>query len=194
MSERVRARRHHRSAQSSGWAVSPETFALFIPIVLAVLLMPLGMGGRHPFGQLFLSSAAIAAAERVGIGAGTAAEAGAEAEAGGATGHALQGARRLSLAAWHLPSGCGLRAEATFLAVDHRPRRTPPGRATASTKAPGAAGAPAGTAVAPGARPPRGGLKTPPFGGIKTPPGGGFSYTPHLPLTRFSRLILTSTH
>ena len=62
MSERVRARRHHRSAQSSGWAVSPETFALFIPVVLAVVLMPLGMGGRHPFGQLFLSSAAIAAA------------------------------------------------------------------------------------------------------------------------------------
>ena len=62
MSERVRARRHHRSAQSSGWAVSPETFALFIPVVLAVLLMPLGMGGRHPFGQLFLSAAAIAAA------------------------------------------------------------------------------------------------------------------------------------
>ena len=62
MSERVRARRHHRSAQSSGWAVSPETFALFTPVVLAVLLMPLGMGGRHPFGQLFLSSAAIAAA------------------------------------------------------------------------------------------------------------------------------------
>ncbi len=61
MSERVRARRHHRSAQSSGWAVSPETFALFIPIVLAVVLMPLGMGGRHPFGQLFLSFAAIAA-------------------------------------------------------------------------------------------------------------------------------------
>ena len=62
MSERVRARRHHRSAQSSGWAVSPETFALFIPVVLAVVLMPLGMGGRHPFGQLFLSAAAIAAA------------------------------------------------------------------------------------------------------------------------------------
>ena len=62
MSERVRARRHHRSAQSSGWAVSPETCALFIPIVLAVILMPLGMGGRHPLGQLFLSAAAIAAA------------------------------------------------------------------------------------------------------------------------------------
>ena len=59
MSERVRARRHHRSAQSSGWAVSPETFALFIPVVLAVILMPLGMGGRHPLGQLFLSAAAI---------------------------------------------------------------------------------------------------------------------------------------
>jgi O-antigen ligase/tetratricopeptide (TPR) repeat protein len=62
MSERVRARRHHRSAQSSGWAASPETLALFIPVVFAVVLMPLGMGGRHPFGQLFLSSAAIAAA------------------------------------------------------------------------------------------------------------------------------------
>ncbi len=62
MSERVRARRHHRTAQSSGWAVSPETCALFIPIVLAVILMPLGMGGRHPLGQLFLSAAAIAAA------------------------------------------------------------------------------------------------------------------------------------
>ena len=62
MSERVRARRHHRSAQSSGWAVSPETCALFIPIVLAVILMPLGMGGRHPLGQLFLSAAAMAAA------------------------------------------------------------------------------------------------------------------------------------
>ena len=53
MSERVRARRHHRSAQSSGWAVSPETFALFIPVILAVILMPLGMGGRHPFGEFF---------------------------------------------------------------------------------------------------------------------------------------------
>ena len=62
MSERVRARRHHRSAQSSGWAVPPETFALFIPVVLAVVLMPLGMGGRHPYGQLFLSAAALAAA------------------------------------------------------------------------------------------------------------------------------------
>ena len=61
MSERVRARRHHRTAQSSGWAIPPETLALFIPIVLAVVLMPLGMGGRHPLGQLFLSSAAVAA-------------------------------------------------------------------------------------------------------------------------------------
>ena len=62
MSERVRARRHQRSAQSPGWAASPETFALLIPVVLAVILMPLGMGGRHPLGQLFLSAAAIAAA------------------------------------------------------------------------------------------------------------------------------------
>ena len=62
MSGRVRARRHHRSAQSSGWAVPPETLALLIPVVLAVILMPLGMGGRHPLGQLFLSSAAVAAA------------------------------------------------------------------------------------------------------------------------------------
>ncbi len=62
MSERVRARRHHRAAQSPGWAVQPETCALFIPVVLAVILMPLGMGGRHPLGQLFLSAAAIAAA------------------------------------------------------------------------------------------------------------------------------------
>ena len=62
MSGRVRAGRHHRSAQSSGWAVPPETLALLIPVVLAVILMPLGMGGRHPIGQLFLSSAAIAAA------------------------------------------------------------------------------------------------------------------------------------
>ena len=62
MSGRVRARRHHRSAQSSGWAVPPETLALLIPVVLAVILMPLGMGGRHPIGQLFLSSAAVAAA------------------------------------------------------------------------------------------------------------------------------------
>jgi O-antigen ligase len=54
--------RHHRPAQSRGWAVQPETLALFIPVVLAVILMPLGMGGRHPVGQLFLSSAAIAAA------------------------------------------------------------------------------------------------------------------------------------
>ena len=45
-----------------GWAVPPETLALFVPVVLAVVLMPLGMGGRHPLGQLFLSSAAIAAA------------------------------------------------------------------------------------------------------------------------------------
>ena len=62
MSGRVRARRHHRSAQSSGWAVPPETLALLIPVVLAIVLMPLGMGGRHPVGQLFLSSAAVAAA------------------------------------------------------------------------------------------------------------------------------------
>ncbi len=62
MSGRVRARRHHRSAQSSGWAVPPETLALLIPVVLAVVLMPLGMGGRHPIGQLFLSAAAVAAA------------------------------------------------------------------------------------------------------------------------------------
>ena len=62
MSERVRARRHHRTAQSSRWAVPPETLALIIPIVLAVVLMPLGMGGRHPVVQLFLSSAAVAAA------------------------------------------------------------------------------------------------------------------------------------
>ena len=62
MSKRVRARRHHRAAQSPGWAVQPETCALFIPVVLAVILMPLGMGGRHPIGQLFLSAAAIAAA------------------------------------------------------------------------------------------------------------------------------------
>jgi len=62
MSERVRARRHHRTAQSSGWAIPPETCALFIPVVLAVVLMPLGMGGRHPVGQLLLSCAAIAAA------------------------------------------------------------------------------------------------------------------------------------
>ena len=62
MSECVRARRHYRSAHSSGWAVSPETFALFIPVILAVVLMPLGMGGRHPLGQIFLTSAAIAAA------------------------------------------------------------------------------------------------------------------------------------
>ena len=62
MSGRVRARRHHRSAQSSGWAVPSETLALLIPVVLAVILMPLGMGGRHPIGQLFLSSAAVAAA------------------------------------------------------------------------------------------------------------------------------------
>jgi len=62
MSGRVRARRHHRTAQSSGWAIPPETLALFIPVVLAVALMPLGMGGRHPVGQLFLSCAAVAAA------------------------------------------------------------------------------------------------------------------------------------
>ncbi len=62
MSGRVRARHHHRSAQSPGWAVPPDTLALFIPVVLAVILMPLGMGGRHPIGQLFLSFAAIAAA------------------------------------------------------------------------------------------------------------------------------------
>ncbi len=62
MSGRVRARRHHRTAQSSGWAIPPETLALFIPVVLAVVLMPLGMGGRHPVGQLFLSCAAVAAA------------------------------------------------------------------------------------------------------------------------------------
>ena len=62
MSGRVRARRHHRAAQSSGWAVPPETLALIIPVVLAVILMPLGMGGRHPLGQLFLSFAAVAAA------------------------------------------------------------------------------------------------------------------------------------
>ncbi|MDA7899109.1 O-antigen ligase family protein [Pirellulales bacterium] len=62
MSGRIRVRRHHRSAQSRGWAVQPETLALFIPVVLAVILMPLGMGGRHPIGQLFLSSAAVAAA------------------------------------------------------------------------------------------------------------------------------------
>ena len=61
MSERVRARRHYRSAHSSGWAVSPETFALFIPVILAVVLMPLGMGGRHPLGQIFLTAAAVAA-------------------------------------------------------------------------------------------------------------------------------------
>ena len=62
MSGRVRARRHHRTTQPKGWAVPPETLALFVPVVLAVVLMPLGMGGRHPLGQLFLSSAAIAAA------------------------------------------------------------------------------------------------------------------------------------
>ena len=62
MSDRVRVRRHHQTAQSSGWGASLETFALFIPVVLAVVLMPLGMGGRHPLGQLFLSSAAVAAA------------------------------------------------------------------------------------------------------------------------------------
>ena len=62
MSGRVRARRHHRTAQPRGWVVPPETLALFVPVVLAVVLMPLGMGGRHPLGQLFLSSAAIAAA------------------------------------------------------------------------------------------------------------------------------------
>lgn len=62
MSGRVRARRHHRTAQSSGWAISPDTIALLIPVVLAIVLMPLGMGGRHPIGQLFLSAAAIAAA------------------------------------------------------------------------------------------------------------------------------------
>ena len=62
MSGRIRVRRHHRSAQSRRWAVQPETLALFIPIVLAVILMPLGMGGRHPIGHLFLSSAAVAAA------------------------------------------------------------------------------------------------------------------------------------
>ena len=62
MSGRIRVRRHHRSVQSRGWAVQPETLALFIPVVLAVILMPLGMGGRHPIGQLFLSFAAVAAA------------------------------------------------------------------------------------------------------------------------------------
>ena len=51
MSGRVRARRHHRSAQSLGWAAHQETLALLIPVVLAVILMP-----------LFLSSAAVAAA------------------------------------------------------------------------------------------------------------------------------------
>ena len=62
MSGRVRARRHHRSAQSLGWAAHQETLALLIPVVIAVILMPLGMGGRHPIGQFFLSSAAVAAA------------------------------------------------------------------------------------------------------------------------------------
>ena len=62
MSGRVRARRHHRTTQPKGWAVPPETLALFVPVVLAVVLMPLGMGGRHPLGQIFLSSAAVAAA------------------------------------------------------------------------------------------------------------------------------------
>ena len=62
MSGRVRARRHHRTAQSSDWAIPSETLALFIPVVLAVVLMPLGMGGRHPVGQIFLSCAAVAAA------------------------------------------------------------------------------------------------------------------------------------
>ena len=62
MSGRVRAQRHHRTGQSLSLAVPPETLALFFPVVLAVVLMPIGMGGRHPLGQLFLSAAAIAAA------------------------------------------------------------------------------------------------------------------------------------
>ncbi len=62
MSGRIRVRRHHRSAQSRGWAVQPKTLALFMTVVLAVILMPLGMGGRHPIGHLFLSAAAVAAA------------------------------------------------------------------------------------------------------------------------------------
>ena len=62
MSGRVRARRHHRTAQAPNWAIPPETLALFIPVVLAAVLTPLGMGGRHPVGQIFLSASAITAA------------------------------------------------------------------------------------------------------------------------------------
>ena len=45
-----------------GWAISPETGSWLLAVMLAVLLVPLGMGGRHPLGQAFLTLAAITAA------------------------------------------------------------------------------------------------------------------------------------
>lgn len=57
-----RSRQARSATRSTGWAINPETSGWLLAVMLAVLLVPLGMGGRHPLGQAFLTLAAITAA------------------------------------------------------------------------------------------------------------------------------------
>ncbi len=57
-----RSRQTRSATRPMGWAISPETGSWLFAVMLAVLLVPLGMGGRHPLGQAFLTLAAITAA------------------------------------------------------------------------------------------------------------------------------------
>ncbi|NBS34052.1 MAG: hypothetical protein EBS83_14910, partial [Planctomycetia bacterium] len=57
-----RSRQTRSATRSTGWAINLETSGWLLAVMLAVLLVPLGMGGFHPLGQAFLTLAAITAA------------------------------------------------------------------------------------------------------------------------------------
>jgi O-antigen ligase len=58
----VSARRRRPAASSWPWVASPDRVAALVAVAIAVLAVPLAMGGRHPLGQCFLSVAAMAGA------------------------------------------------------------------------------------------------------------------------------------
>jgi len=62
MTPAAEAKRRRHAARQNSLTVTPDTVARLVTVAIAVLLVPLAMGGRHPLGQCFLSVAASAAA------------------------------------------------------------------------------------------------------------------------------------
>lgn len=62
MSAVAHSQRRRRSSYPRTPTVGPDILARLATVAIAVLLVPLAMGGRHPLGQCLLSLAAMAAA------------------------------------------------------------------------------------------------------------------------------------